>query len=453
MSRRPEDLASDHERAVIAGIVGQMHDGAQWFALARDILTAEDFSQPIRRAIWTTVEQIVQADKRLYAGAVLPELRRQGHNVSDEWIMSVTRFIPTTIEEFQIHVGAVARESAMRRLNAELMRIADRTAQPSIEIEEGMRLLQGIDVLQEHMRRPHTIAESMPTALRDQASRPFWCCLPVAEMFLRVSPGHLVVVGAESGKGKSQFALQASYAHALQFLSVYYVTYEMPISEVTSRLISRESQIDLEVLLAGDLDDDEDRRREEAEQRLADSGVVDRIEVDDSGPDIEELELRIRLAQIRNPLLGLVVVDHLQLVPVPARLKLHDERARLEYVVDALQRLGQRIKVPILLLSQFNRGVGESRKRKPTLDVLRGSAKIAQDANLVLLLWHPTGSLTSWVVVAKGRSMGDRGIPIKWRRAVQRFEDGPADARQPVDTQSDRGEVEPWPAPRTSAPN
>ncbi len=442
---RPSELATNHERYVLGGILA---DGKEAFAKARAIITADDFGSEARASVFRAMEAAVVAGEDLDSQHVLAQLTVAGAKVNPTHVVSLARWTPATSVAFATAVEGVRTEAQLRRLGNDLRHTADASSQPDWGIGDAARAMSMLSFVGQEVRRPRKLGEVLEKALSHQVMQTLWCGMPRAERFLRAGRGHLIILGGETGKGKSQMAQQMAYAHAAGGVDVYYVTYEMPAEEVAARQISRESGLDLEVLLAGGLDPDEQERVDAAKTRIQE--YAQHIEIDDTGPDIDEMVMRIRLAQMRMPLLQLVVIDYLQIVPAPRdRKDLRDERPRLEYITGELQRLGQQIRVPILLLSQFSRAVGAAAMRKPTLDVLRGSARIEQDANMVLLLWHPKPRKyerepLSFLIVAKGRSAKEgRLIALRWRKAVQTFEDGPIGARAPE--QDDEPETAPWP--------
>jgi len=415
---RPPELAADHERYVLGGI---LLEGKPYFGLARESLTADDFADPSRRQVFSAMEAAMVQGNEPTVQHLVAILQERGVQLDVRRLLQLQQhWAPLNERAFRGAVAGVLEESRLRRMGDQLWHAADAASQPEFRLSDAARSLQGLTLTEP--RRPRKMADVVDDALSSQAMRTLWCAMPRAEHWLKVGPGHLVVVGGETGQGKSQLLQQMTYAHARGEVDVYLATYEMPAEEITARQISRESGIELELLLSGNLADDEQERVEGAKRRIAQ--YAEHIEIDDTGPDIDELMMRIRLAQIRLPLLQLVGIDYLQLIPAPRdRRDLRDERPRLEYITSSLKRLAQEIGVPIVLLSQFSRPQQKGKPRKPTLDILRGSGRIEQDSNLVLLLWHEGSQ--SWLIKAKGRSSrGGREIPLVWHRGTQTFEDG-----------------------------
>jgi len=438
---RDAALAANHERYVLGWILYEQ-DCRAAFGQAAEQITPADFGDPRRGAVFAAMQEVVAAGGEPTMQPVLDVLqqRKDAETVGPSQLLGLLRdWVPLGSTDYITAVQGVRRESHLRQLAYDARMFSDRLADADYTEDDAAQALEAMAHGQVG-RRPRTMTEALPGALQQQATRPLWCGMPHAEQWLRVSPGHLITLGAETGKGKSQLAQQIAYSHAAYGLDVYVATYEMTAEELVARQLSKESGVALDVLLSGSLEDDEQALVAAAQQRIGEYGG--HMEIDDTQPDIDELSLRVRLAAVRNPLLGLVVVDYLQLVPVGHHSDLRDERRQLEYITRTLQRLGQQTRVPILLVSQFTREIRQRQMRKPTLDVLRGTGRIEADSNMVLLLWHPKGYNTSWLLVAKARSgRSGRAIPLTWRPEIQTFEDGPAGERPP----EKEAETEEWP--------
>jgi replicative DNA helicase len=227
--------------------------------------------------------------------------------------------------------------------------------------------------------------------------------------------GALYVLAADTGSGKTTLAWQAAEATATVGLRVLVYSQEMPGPELMLRVAGAMVGLSTAQLRAATL----------TEQQLADlAAAMGRlaqmpIEIRDSGdatPDKIRAEV---LAERARGGLGLVVVDYLQILEVGPEQRKAPTVEALSYATKTLKRTAVRARVPILLLSQFNRG--RDTASKPLLKDLKGSGSIEQDADAVVFLHHDGD--TTIAVVAKHRHGPPGEYTLRWDRARGRFED------------------------------
>jgi replicative DNA helicase len=219
-------------------------------------------------------------------------------------------------------------------------------------------------------------------------------------------PGGLYVVAARPSVGKSVIALQLAKALTAHG-SVAFSSLEMSETDVQMRAVSADLRIDLRRLIERDLtpgDWEKIRMRRATWQNVS-------LYVDDrSGVTITDIKRFARSVNRREPLGG-VVVDYLQLMSQPTG----DKRPRHEFVADMsrqLKILAMDMKIPVIALSQLNRGSTQREDKMPTISDMRESGAIEQDADVVILLHREIlgekrGELS--MLVAKNRN-GSTGV-------------------------------------------
>lgn len=189
---------------------------------------------------------------------------------------------------------------------------------------------------------------------------------------------NMVVIAARPGVGKSAFALEIARGAAAEGHTVLIYSMEMAGSELAERLISRTAALPMDELI-------ELSPASSAETWQRVSGACGRLSalpiyINDS-PKVTTSRIR---AEARTVRAELVIVDFLTLMQTDRR---YDNR-NLE--VGALSRelkmLAQELKIPVVALSQLNRGKDDT--DRPTLRDLRDSGEIEQNANKVLFLWR-----------------------------------------------------------------
>lgn len=194
-------------------------------------------------------------------------------------------------------------------------------------------------------------------------------------------PGQMIIVAARPAVGKSTFALDIARSAAIKNdMATVVFSLEMSRSEITMRLLAAEAEIPLQNLRKGGLEDHHWTRLGETQGRLREVPLY----IDDS-PNMALMEIRAkcrRLKQRNN--LKLVVIDYLQLMSSGKRVE--SRQQEVSEFSRALKLLAKELEVPVIALSQLNRGPEQRTDKKPQMSDLRESGSIEQDADMVILL-------------------------------------------------------------------
>ena len=193
--------------------------------------------------------------------------------------------------------------------------------------------------------------------------------------------GQLVVVAGRPAMGKStlgmDFLRAASIKH--QMTSVLF-SLEMGRSEITMRLLSAEAQIWLSNLRTGKMTDADWNRLARRMGEIAQAPLF----IDDS-PNMSMMEIRAKARRLKQRHdLKLVVVDYLQLMTSPKRVE--NRQQEVAEMSRSLKLLAKELEVPVVAISQLNRGAEQRQDKRPQMSDLRESGAIEQDADMVILL-------------------------------------------------------------------
>jgi replicative DNA helicase len=182
--------------------------------------------------------------------------------------------------------------------------------------------------------------------------------------------------------GKSAFALGVAANLGVRGLPVGVFTLEMSKIEVVQRLMCAQAHVELQRLRAGQLTQDDWSRL----VRGCDTLTKAPIYVDDTRmTSMLEIRAKARRLKAREPELGLVIVDYLQLLgsgSIEHRVQEVSEISR------SLKMLAGDLEVPVMALSQLSRAVESRADKRPILSDLRESGSIEQDADLVVFLYR-----------------------------------------------------------------
>ena len=201
--------------------------------------------------------------------------------------------------------------------------------------------------------------------------------------------GQLIIVAARPAMGKTSLVLSAIQNAAMgpKKAVVALFSLEMSKEELGFKLLSGLARVDSKRLKIGRLADREWPRLAQAADQLQKS----RIFIDDSG-DLTVMDMRARCRRLfaQEKKLDLIVVDYLQLMRgTKAAQKGDGSREReISEISRNLKGLAKELKVPIIALSQLNRGVESRQDKRPMLSDLRESGAIEQDADMVCFIYR-----------------------------------------------------------------
>jgi replicative DNA helicase len=179
----------------------------------------------------------------------------------------------------------------------------------------------------------------------------------------------------------STLALDFARAAAIKNnMSTVLFSLEMGRNEITMRLLSAEARVPLSTMRTGQMNDDDWARLARRMSEVADAPLF----IDDS-PNMTLMEIRAKCRRLkqRNDL-KFVIIDYLQLMSSPKRVE--NRQQEVSDLSRSLKLLAKELEVPVVALSQLNRGPEQRTDKKPLLSDLRESGSIEQDSDVVILL-------------------------------------------------------------------
>ena len=236
----------------------------------------------------------------------------------------------------------------------------------------------------------------------------------------------LIILAARPAMGKTAFALSLARNAAVKGnASVMIFSMEMAKEQLSQRLLSMESKVELQKLKKGNLD-----RRDWEDINIAmDVLSGTNIHIDDTaGISIMEMKSKCRRLKAEKGL-DLVVIDYLQLMNPEGKA---DSRTQEISVLSRnLKLLARELDCPVLVLSQLSRAPETRTDHRPMLSDLRESGSIEQDADIVIFLYRDEyynkentekpGECE--VIVAKHRSGPTGTIDVSWIERYTQFKD------------------------------
>src|SRR6476659_370534 len=245
----------------------------------------------------------------------------------------------------------------------------------------------------------------------------------------------LIILAARPSVGKTAFALNLARNAALhpsKPTPIAFFSLEMSAGQLVQRILSAESEIWLEKIARGKLEEHEMKQLyARGIQRLAKAPIF----IDDT-PALNIFELRAKCRRLKNKHnIGLVLIDYLQLMSGTSDNRNSNREQEISNISRNLKALAKELNIPIVALSQLSRAV-ETRKesKMPQLSDLRESGAIEQDADMVMFLYRPeyyeinTNELgesnrgETHVRIAKHRNGSLETIKLRDLLHIQKFE-------------------------------
>ena len=195
--------------------------------------------------------------------------------------------------------------------------------------------------------------------------------------------GDLVIIAARPAMGKTALVLNMALKNVEQKKGVIFFSLEMPAEQLMLRMLAAKTSIPLQNLRKGDMDDKEWSILSAAFDDLNSKKLF----VDDGGSiNINQLRARVRkLAQNQENNISLVIIDYLQLMQGLGNKDRHQE---VSDISRGLKMLARELKIPIVALSQLNRGLESRPDKRPMLSDLRESGAIEQDADIIMFVYR-----------------------------------------------------------------
>ncbi len=197
-------------------------------------------------------------------------------------------------------------------------------------------------------------------------------------------PGQMVTIAGRPGSGKSTLALDiARSASVHNDKAAVIFSLEMSRIEIMMRLLSAESRVLLKSMRDGHLSDEDWSRMARRVGELAKAPLF----IDDS-PNLTMMEIRAKARRLKQRHgLELVVIDYLQLMTSGKRVE--SRQQEVSEFSRSMKLLAKELEVPVVALSQLNRGPEQRTDKKPMLSDLRESGSIEQDSDVVILVHRP----------------------------------------------------------------
>ncbi|MFH9959722.1 replicative DNA helicase [Streptomyces roseolus] len=386
----PQDLEA--EQCVLGGMLLSKDAIAD----VLDILKTRDFYKPAHATVFGVIVDLYAKGEPADPITVGAELTRRGeiNRVGGaSYLHVLVQSVPTAANA-SYYAEIVHERAVLRRLVEAGTRIAQLGYAAEGTVDEIVNRAQGelFTVTEDRTTADpgSTIASIVERVVDAVGTRPSGTVTGVPTGFTDLDsltggwqPGQLIVIGARPAVGKSTLALDFARAAAVKHgRQVALFSLEMGEEEIGMRLLSAEARVALHHLRHSTVTDEDWTRIARRVPAISEAG----LRVDDS-PNITLADILTRTRRLAATTgLDLVIVDYLQLMQSMGTRRSATRQEDVSELSRGLKMLAKALRVPVIALSQLNRGSEHRTDKKPMVSDLRESGSIEQDADMVILL-------------------------------------------------------------------
>ncbi len=356
------------------------------------VLKPSDFYLPAHQKVFEVMEQLNHADMPIDEDFI--RKRVDNKEVSDSVLIEILSANP--ISNTMAYVAEI-KDGAVKR---ELTSLA--TTIKKLTLEDNVTALEAVDKIQNELY--HITTDSAGSDLKDMETIIANTRAHIAKMQERgtshltgqttgfyaldkkttgFNAGDLVIIAARPAMGKTSIVLNTTLQNLEKGDGVIFFSLEMPETQLMIRLLSAKTGIPLQNVRKGELDPDQANKLENAFQELSNKKLF----VDDNGNvNINQLRARARkIAQNEKNNIKMIIIDYLQLMQGTGG---QDRRLTVDEISRGLKLLAREMQVPIIALSQLNRGLESRPDKRPMLSDIRESGAIEQDADIIMFVYR-----------------------------------------------------------------
>jgi replicative DNA helicase len=437
MRTMPYDV--DTERAVLGAC---MIDNEIACTVAAE-LTDTHFYAPRNKLIYVAITALVAKREIVEAQSVIAALTSAGELESAGGSAIVMQYEILAISKHSLpyYIG-ILRDKAARR---ELIRAGSIVTELGADQETPLDDLLGTaeqaigDVKRQHdgsMKPSKTLAHMAMEIMADIENIMNGGAVPglltglygLDEKLCGLNPSDLIIVAARPAMGKTAFVTTIALNAALSGKRVAFFSLEMPQKQIVLRLLSMLAKIPLQEIRSAKFEGNPWKYITAALDQI--SSIDRSFQIFDTAA-ITVNHVRSKCRQMAmNGGLDLVVVDYLQLMRSPSTKKNDNREREVAEISGGLKAIAKEFNVPVIALSQLNRGLEQRQDKRPNLSDLRESGSIEQDADIVMMLYrdeyyYPQNNdkhNIAEVIIAKNRNGATYSVDMRFDGRFAIFE-------------------------------
>ncbi|MCX7124527.1 MAG: replicative DNA helicase [Gammaproteobacteria bacterium] len=385
------------EQSVLGAL---MLDHRTWDQVA-DRIVVEDFYRGDHRAIFEAILKLISRNQPFDVLTIAEVLKSENKlsllSSGEAYLYELAQNTPSAANIIA-YASIVRERSVLRQLISVGTNVSDSVFHPDGRdsqelLDHAERLVYKISEHQQRGTGPIGIADllSKATDRLDQLYHSKGSITGVStgfadfdKMTSGLQAGDMVVIAGRPSMGKTSFAMNiAEFAAIKQDKPVMVFSLEMPAEQLALRMISSLGRIDQHKVRTGQLSDSDWPRVTSAVSVLSES----KLYVDDT-PGLSPLELRTRARRVarKHGGLSLIVIDYLQLMTSSGSRE--NRTNEISEISRSLKGIAKEFNVPVIALSQLNRGLEQRTDKRPVMSDLRESGAIEQDADVIAFIYR-----------------------------------------------------------------
>ena len=376
------------ERSILSSII---FDPEQFDELA-NIIKKEDFYLPAHQDIYEAMQRLYAKDEPIDEEFIKKELVR-AKKFDEQIVLEILATNP--ISNTKAYVEEL-KDKALKRhlltLTTEIKKVTIEDDLPSSEVIDIVEK-KLYDITQQNLtsdfKDSPTVTYDTLEYIKEMKARGNNILVGVDTGFYELNKmttgygkGDLVIIAARPAMGKTSFVLNTVSNLVQQGKGVAFFSLEMPAEQLMLRLLSIQTSIPLQKLRVGDMSDEEWNRLNDAVSNMNNAKLfVD----DNSNININQLRSKLRKLKNQHPEIELAVIDYLQIMQGSGT---KDRHLEVSEISRGLKILARELNIPIVALSQLNRGLESRADKRPMLSDIRESGSIEQDADIILFVYR-----------------------------------------------------------------
>ncbi len=366
-----------------------------------DILTTDDFFSPANHCIFAAMQEMTAQEPPV----PIDELTLLSHLKSKhlleqtggvDYLNELSQKTPVA-ENAEFYARIVREKGQLRDIILTAHEVAKRGQEENAEnisdfIAEATDRLQSIDSrtrLKSYSHLKEVLAANFEELEKISESPENVTGVPTGfteldDLTRGLQKGDLIILASRPSMGKTALAINmALYASGHANIPSLIFSLEMPKEHIAMRLICSEAKVNNRKLLVGDLEQEDWDKLMEGTTRMMEAPLL----IDDrSAVTPNYIRKVIRQAKKEFPSLGLVIVDYVQLMQ--SNIRNPSREQEISEISRTMKAMAKEFSLPMVVLSQLNRGLERRTEKRPMMADLRESGALEQDADLIVFIYR-----------------------------------------------------------------
>ena len=390
-----------HDRMAEQAVLGAIIIQNSILLQILDILNTDDFFSPANQHIFAAMQEMAAQEPpvpidELTLMSQLESKQQLEQTGGVDYLNELSQKTPVA-ENAEFYAHIVREKGQLRDIILTAHEVAKRGQEENAEnisefIAEATDRLQSIDArtrLKSYSHLKEVLAINFEELERGSASPENVTGVPTGfteldDLTRGLQKGDLIIIAARPSMGKTALAINiALYASGHAQIPVLFFSLEMPKEHIAMRLICSEAKVNNRKLLVGNLEQDDWDKLMEGTTHMMEAPLL----IDDrSAISPNYIRKVIRQAKKEFPALGLVVVDYVQLMQ--SNLRNPSREQEMSEISRSLKAIAKEFSLPMVVLSQLNRGLERRTEKRPMMSDLRESGALEQDADVIIFIYR-----------------------------------------------------------------